>query len=270
MATEATAPEAVEPEVEGERERSTIKFPYADLDNAVRIAKGVHQVAGMACQEEQLAAQLGVAVKGGAFRMMLYAAKIFGLVGLSQGSVRLTALGQRVNDPQQEKMARAEAFLTVPLYGAIYQQYKGGTLPPAAALESEMVNLGVAKKVTEKARQVFQRAAMQAGFFAFGQDRLVLPASGPGGAVQQPKHEEPESKGREEHERKGGGGGTGGGGRDHLIEGLINKLPDEGTEWGIEDRQRWLQLAAGIFEFVYKNKDANGNSKVLKIELSAK
>ncbi|MEN9544188.1 MAG: hypothetical protein RLZZ598_1021, partial [Pseudomonadota bacterium] len=32
-----------------ERERSTIAFPYADLDAAIEVVKGVHNAGGMAC-----------------------------------------------------------------------------------------------------------------------------------------------------------------------------------------------------------------------------
>ena len=41
-------------------------------------------------------------------------------------------------------------------------------MPPAAALEREMVELGVSPKQKDKARQVFERSAEQAGFFATG------------------------------------------------------------------------------------------------------
>jgi hypothetical protein len=67
-------------------------------------------------------------------------------------------------DPQQEREARARAFLSVPLYKAIYDKYKGGVLPPAAALERDVVGLGVAEKQTGRARQVFERSAEQTGF----------------------------------------------------------------------------------------------------------
>ena len=51
-----------------------------------------------------------------------------------------------------------------PLYKAIYDKYRGrGVLPSqAAALEREMVGLGVSDKVN-RARQTFERSAEQAG-----------------------------------------------------------------------------------------------------------
>jgi hypothetical protein len=40
------------------RERSTIQFPYNDPDDAVTIAKAVHENAGLSCMADQLAAYL--------------------------------------------------------------------------------------------------------------------------------------------------------------------------------------------------------------------
>jgi hypothetical protein len=221
MTAEQTAPvdtDDQQQDPEGERERSTIAFPYADLDNAVRIPRGVHQRGGLSCEVDQLAAELKVSTKGGGYRQMLAAAKVFGLVTLGQGSVRLTQLGQRINDPTQEKKVKAEAFLAVPLYKAIYDRFRGSTLPPAAGLENEMVSLGVVRKVADRARQVFQRSAQQAGFFAHGHDRLVSPIVG--SPVDQPKDDHAKPK----DPKLGGGEGGGGNQRGPLLQGLIDEL----------------------------------------------
>jgi hypothetical protein len=70
----------------------------------------------------------------------------------------------------------------VPLYLSVYENFKGYTLPGAAAIEKYMRDVGVSSKQTDKARQVFLRSARQANFFEHGEDRLVRPAapSGPG------------------------------------------------------------------------------------------
>jgi hypothetical protein len=264
MATEVAERESAAQVGNGERERSSISFPYNDLANAVRVAKGVNTIGGSSAQAEQLAAELKVSAKGGAFSLLLLTAKTFGFVTYGKGTIQLTPLGMKLCDPKQERAAKAEGFLTVPLYKAIYEKFKGTTLPPGAALESEMANLGVAKKQTDKARQTFQRSAQQAGFFAHGQDRLVLPGPGPSGGIEPTKEREGEqTKVREKYEDDGGGGG-----RHQLIEGLIKTLPQEGSEWSLEDRHRWLQLAAGIFDFVYMHKDAASERRVLKIDLA--
>src|SRR5208282_5845507 len=102
-----------------------------------------------------------------------------GMTENERGVVRLTDLGRQSTDPLQEAGARIEAFLRVPLYAQLFEHYKGYTLPPAAALEKYMREIGVSPKQTDRARQAFMRSARQAGFFAHGEDRLVRPA-GPG------------------------------------------------------------------------------------------
>ncbi len=257
--------EGEEASSEGERQISTIAFPWADLDNAARVANGIHNKGGITLTLEQLAAELGVAVKGGGFRLMYAAAKTFGLVTLNQGSVTLTDLGRRINDPKAEKAARAEAFLTVPLYHAIFESHKGGTLPPSSGLETEMFNLGVVKKATERARQVFQKSAQQAGFFAYGTDRLVLPATGgiPVNAPDRPRQADEQKPLDKQHKGDGGDGG----GRHPFIAGLLKELPAEGADWPTAERVKWLKTAAMLFEWIYKNGD--NNARPVRIEVSA-
>ncbi|HJR61506.1 MAG TPA: hypothetical protein VJ813_19010 [Vicinamibacterales bacterium] len=250
----------------GDEQRvSTIAFPWADLDNAVRVAKGIHNKSGTTLTLEQLAAELGVAVKGGGFRLMYSAAKTFGLVTLGQGNVTLTDLGRQINDPKAEKAARAQAFLNVPLYRAIFENHKGGTLPPASGLETEMANLGVVRKAAERARQVFQKSAQQAGFFAYGTDRLVLPATGglPPTGPHQPPRAPDEQKPQDKHKGDGGDGG----GRHPFIAGLLKELPNEGADWPTAERVKWLRTAAMLFDWIYKNGD--NNTRPVRIEVSA-
>jgi hypothetical protein len=126
-----------------------------------------------------------------------------------------------------------------------------------------MFNLGVVKKATERARQVFQKSALQAGFFAYGQDRLVLPTTGGGtpAASTPPRHDEPKP-----HDKHDSGGGDGGGGRHPFIEGLLKELPAEGADWPTAERVKWLKAAAMLFDFIYESGDAG---RSLRIEVSA-
>jgi len=249
-----------EAEREGERERSTVAFPYGDLDDAVAIAKAVHEVGGSSCDWDQLAAKLGQAASGGGFRQRTLTAKTFGLITYGQGKVTLTALGSKVCDSKQEKAAKAEAFLTVELYRKVHDKFKGGVLPPAKGLEAEMVTLGVANKQKDKARQVFQRSATQAGFFWSGQDRLVMPAkvNGEGGAVEPPKDSKKDP-------RHGGGGDDGGSGEcDPAIRGLIKRLPAPDSDWSLEKQVKWLLAVSHAFDVIYPRED---DGRTLKIEI---
>ncbi|MPY75996.1 MAG: hypothetical protein GEU87_17265 [Alphaproteobacteria bacterium] len=237
---------------ESKREQSSIQFPYGDLDDAVQLAKAVHEVGGQSCQVEQLAGHLKVAASGGAFRARLAYPRVFGLVEAERGTISLTQLGLRIVDPNQETAARIEAFLTVPLYKAIYDKYKGYTLPPPAALEREMAGLGVSSKQKDKARQVFDRSARQAGFFWAGTDRLTLPVvkAKPETRPIEETSDSTNGSGR----NFGGGGGNGGGGGlglDPLLMALLGKIPPTGDPWPKDQRVRWFRTFAMNVSQIY-------------------
>jgi hypothetical protein len=250
---------------EGERERSTISFPYHDLDDVVKVAKAVHAVGGSSCQWDQVAAHLGQSSTSGTFRLRMLAAKIFAVLTYDKSIVSLTPLGIRICDTQQEQAARAEAFLAVPLYLRVYEQFKGASLPPSAGLESAIVAMGVAPKQKDRARQVLQRSAKQAGFFNYGIDRLVMPsvrASAAATPAPEPESgDEKKKKEKEEHEER----------RHPLIEGLLKELPEPQTEWTTEERKKWLEMASTIFNVIYKDSDdSRGSLKVVVERVSAK
>lgn len=237
------------------REQSTIVFPYGDLDDAVALAKAVREVGGQQCTLDQLAAQLRQSANSGAFRLRTSYPRIFGFTETDRGTIRLTELGMRVVDPAQEQRAKVESFYRVPLYKAIYDKYRGYTLPPPAALEREMASLGVSSKQTDKARQAFDRSARQAGFHWSGSDRLVEPVL---------KGDAPNTKpldagtpgageGSEDRraERSGSGDGTSGGPTDPLMSALIAKLPASGASWPVDARLTWLQMMAMAFQLSY-------------------
>jgi hypothetical protein len=261
------------PDSKQERERSTIDFPYVSLDDAISVAKTVYKLGGNQCRLDSLAADLGhETVISGGFRQKLSAAHTFGFTTLSQGLVSLTNLGSRVVDSEQERAARVEAFLKVPLYSAIYEEFKNGALPPAEGLEAKMVSLGVSNKMKGRARQVFQRSAKEAGFFAYGTTKLIYPALG----VALPK---PKELGEQIAESKGGTGNGGDGGsgngkkRHPFIEGLLETLPPAALgvpkgEWSLKDRQDWLQTAAGIFNLIYRSGEDDQDGSAVSVSIT--
>lgn len=250
------AAQQAKPEAE-KRQISTISFPYLDLDAAVEVAKAMYETRGHGAMEAaDLAATLDQTISGN-FRLKTGTARIFGLSEREgRDHTKLSDLGLRIIEPQTEAEARAEAFLEVELYAAIYERYKGQRLPPPKALEREMEGLGVSGKQTDKARQAFERSARQAGFFAKGEDRLVKPHFGDGPP-------EPDVAEEKSGMDKGGGGNDGGSGGDDdsgryhpLIQGMLKTLPNVGEEWSEADRKAWLTMAESIFAMIYtKAKD---------------
>lgn len=232
------------------RERSTIEFPYGDLNDAIDVAKKIGNSFGYHCTRDQLAAALGHDnVQSGAFQMKLATAKTFGLVEIVKGEIGLTQLGRHIIDPLTADKAKAEAFLQVPLYRQIYENYRGFQLPPDKGLEQDIATLGVTQKQVDKARQAFQRSADQAGFFGMGRDRLIMPSlpRTPETKPLVPKGDQPEKP-----PHQGSGGDSGDSQLHPFIRGLLQALPPPGEAWPSEKRKTWLQTAENIFALIYE------------------
>lgn len=250
----AEAAETAKPEETGKRERSTIEFPYMALEDAIAVARAIHETTGSSpSQHEQLAAKLKLSPNSSGYRVRLSAARLFGVIESDRsGGVKLTELGQLIVDAAREREAKVRAFLSVPLFKKVYEHNRGKMLPPAPALEREMVAFGVAQKQAERARQVFQRSAEVAGFFEMDRTRLIVP---PGVGETPPSPD----KGEQKPDTKTGGNGGGGDelppGTDPIIAGLLKRLPKSGEVWPRAQRKLWLQLLEGSFDLIYQADD---------------
>lgn len=231
------------------RERSTIGFPYVPLDDAVSLAVAIQSKVGTGVvSDDQLAPALDLSQKSSGYRIKLSAARLFGLIEPGDSGHKLTELGKRVVNAKQARAAKAEAFLRIPLYSRVYEEHKGSTIPPAAALEREFLGFGVAPKQTSRSRQVLERSAEQAGFYEFGRDRLVRPTiKDDGGTGEKPKEKANKSGGGD------GGGDDGYIGLDPLIAGLLRRMPKAGEPWPIRERARWLQTLAMNLSFIHED-----------------
>ena len=235
------------------RERSRIEFPYTDLDSAIAFCEAIIRQGGGTASEEQVAAWLNQTVSGGTFRTRLSATRMFGLVEGANSGLRVTTLGRRITDPPEKPQALIEAFLRIPLYKHVYGNLKGYALPPAAAIERQMVAAGVVETQKDRARQAFVKSAAIAGFIDAHSGRFVQP-----GVVQQPpprdepQEETPVDTKVKDGSGNGGGGGSSSGNLHPFITGLLQTLPEPGGPWNGADRVKWLQTAASIFGLIYK------------------
>lgn len=237
-----------DPTTGGERERSSIGFPYMNLVDALEMTKAMHDNVGLGeCTEDQLAAWLGLSSRSSGFRVRTATAKMFGLIeSPSSGNFTLSQLGRAAVDPSRAAKAKVEAFLSVPLYRLVYDNYKGGVVPPTAAFESDIKRWGVAAKQAARARQALERSADEAGFFSMGRGRLVMPAvANYKGADASPPADDKPPKPPADN-----------GGLppeiDPIIKGLIVRLPPAGSVWASEERELWLNILKSSFQLVYK------------------
>jgi hypothetical protein len=111
-------------------------------------------------------------------------------------------------------------------------------------MERDMVRLGVSEKVKDRARQVFERSAEQAGFCEHGKNRLVMPGV-PSGGTSVERNSDTSNESRED---SGGGGNS----LDPVIAALIQKLPrGRDVEWTADQRVVWLQMVSMAFDMAY-------------------
>lgn len=255
------------PENNVTRDKSTIEFPYGDLEGSEQLVRAINAAGGGICESEQLAAQLGMEAKGGGFRLRILSAKTFDLISYERGGrISLTEKGKRMLDPEQERSVRAESFLAVPLYARVYEDFKGRPLPPIAGLDRAIVQMGVGEKVKEKARQVMMRSAKHAGFLEMAPDRLTKPVIRNGTREDVPPLPDTNKDDEQKRRQHGNNGGSGGGTYHPFIEGLLKTLPPPETDWPVAGRIKWLQTAAGIFSLIYKGDDDAGAIKIGKMD----
>jgi hypothetical protein len=254
---------------DGKRQRSSIAFPYMDLNEAIALAKAIHNNVGThTCSIEQLAPWVKQSPTSSGFRSRLAAARLFGLINADRSdALQLAELGRLVVDAKREREGRAKAFLSVPLFAALHDKFKGGVVPPAAALEKELAALGVASTLTDTARRVMERSAEEAGFYEAGRDRLVMPGFMPAeSSISEPATD---------LNGGGTGGGTGSGGGegttldlDPLLIALLKKIPSVEKGWTAPTRLRWFRTFAMNVSQIY---DADEDDPVeMNIELEKK
>jgi hypothetical protein len=239
----AVADAPPDPKIGSERRTSGVAFPYFNLEKSVEVAKKVHE-AGGSCDRHQLAPLLGYSgVNNGSFLSRVTAAKTFGLITQLDDQIKITARGSEIVAPvSDDTKARAmvEAFLNVPLFKGVYDEWKGRALPPDVGIKNMFERqYSVVPDRAGPTVKVMMDSAESAGFFKTtpGERKLVMPILKASGASdghkardEQPRHMD------EGHGGNGGGGGSGNGGGGgggnnntsqipNAILGLFEKLP---------------------------------------------
>ena len=242
------------------RGRSTIEFPYADLDDAVLVARTIRDKGGVPLAKDQLAAAMGQPVTSGAFSAKIHASRLFGLVEFVMGKIKLTDLGFDAveGDSNRAKGAKVKAFLTVPLFAKAYGEFRNRQLPPRpSGLEQAFVGFGVLATRGVNARWAFDRSARQAGFFEHGDDRLVPPVITWVDGTEPLTHA-PEIGLKPEGEndaRTKPRSLTSAAADEFLIRGLLARMPAPNTDWPLAERARWLRALSVNLAVLYGNSD---------------
>ena len=237
-------------------------MPQLHLQGCIEIVNSIHELGGNSCEWDQLAGKMSQAAQGGGFRVKLLACRAFGLLTYKGQDVTLTDLGMAVLDPDKQKGSRVAAFLTVPLFRKLCEEWRSAPLPPVAAIERKMVSMGVTQKQALRARQRFLRSARDAGFFEIAADRLVKPSLQNQNQDQQPKLKNDES---EKPSKSGNGGEPPDQSDIHpVMKALLAEMPPQGGTWETARCVTWLQMVVLSLGLIYENHD-----ELRKIEITS-
>jgi hypothetical protein len=164
------------------RVEAQTKYAVYSLLDTLAVAQAIHQRGGGEASVDELAAFLEYrSSNNGAFYDRLSAARMFGLI---QGQGSKITLTHRATEmlmpvfPEQAAKARVDAFLSVPLFGALYEEFKGKQLPPEQGLKNLLrTRYGVPPSRIVAAYGSLIKSADQAGFFATRgtKTQLILP-----------------------------------------------------------------------------------------------
>jgi len=234
-------------------------FPYYDLGDAIRVARIIHEKCGGSCGVDQLAAVMGQSPASGAFRLRLSALVQFGLIRRTGGRIYLTELGERTLQDLSLPEARLDAFFSVGLFRRVFEAYQGKILPSAQGLQSKLKELGVVEGQVDRTRQILMRSAEVAGLFGYGKDRLVKPNLPPTRVFQEPTPVGQPSNSSESppvpisfvHDAPAG--------LHPAISGMLDELPERGTNWSSEGLQQWLDALGSVLKVVYKVRPSTSN-----------
>jgi hypothetical protein len=242
----------------GKREISSIGFPYLDIDDAIAVARVMLDRGAVPMDRDQLAAALGQMPTSGAFAIKLSTARMFGLIDNSKGKNELTPLGFEILDEERQAAAKSQAFLNVPLFRKVYEEFRGRQLPPRpTGLEQALVGFGVSSKQKDRARQVLDRSARSAGYFTTpAEDRLVQPVLAlPSGAVSTvlaSTQSTPQARAEPESQSIRHPAPT----VPAFLAWLLEELPPPKSEWDLAEQADWLRAVAQGFRIVFKSDPA--------------
>lgn len=245
---------------DGKRVMSGVSYPYFDLDASVKVAEVLHSKGGGSGTADQLAFWLGYkSVKSGTFLTRVAAAKNFGLIQSGSGRFTVTDRAMTIIAPvmpEDSVAGKTEAFLAVELFGKVFEQFRGKTLPPEVGLKNlfKSAPYFILTDRVDPAVRVFLGSAEQAGLLTPDRSRLIVPstASQP---LAAPSKDEVDAPAAEKPKTGSGGGGEGPAGVHSAIVGLLRELPPPGAPWPASKKQRFLSAFQATIDFIYPEEE---------------
>lgn len=225
------------------------RFPGNDLKACVEVPRLIHIKGGGQATPDQLASHLGYkGTNNGAYLTKVAAATAFGLIAKVGPVFTPTPLAHQILSPtypHETKQALVTAFLSVPLFKSVFDNFRGKELPPEFGMKNALrLQFGVAANRVGDAYRVLMDSADSAGFFETkngARTHLILPLMQPiPGATTNPGNASETRKG----ELGGGSGGNGSGGNPPSPD----NPPAATTEVTANAKEKYLAALIKLFE----------------------
>lgn len=241
-------------------------WPFFDFSDAFQVPELINTRGGGVADLDQLAAWLNYkSTTSGTFASKLASARYFGLVSSTErGRVSISDRARTILAPvmpDDAVNAKAEAFLAVPLFKRLFDQFRGTALPPDVGLRNLFQHTyHIAPERVQQAVRVFKDSARQTGFFDSAPDRLIRPSAMASSVAQSgAQTSEAEARAPVSENRRFAGGGGNEGGIHPAILGMLHELPAPGDPWTPSDQKGFLDAFIAMVKFIYPAKgEADG------------
>ncbi len=246
--------------------KSGIGYPYYNLEDSIEVAKAVWNRGGGTCAPDAMATYLHYSTtKSGAYLTRMSAAKMFGLIETQRGRISVTERAKAIISPvmpEDARQAKVDAFMGVPLFKAIFDRFKGKTIPQEMGLRNLLQNeFHIVPDRVAPAYKVLMASAEFAGFFETSGDKtkLIAPVLSandtprPDNKTVATDNQEPPVDAR----KKSGGddGNLPPPGVHTAIIGLLRELPAAGTVWPLAKKDRFMQAFKSTIDFIYPEEE---------------
>jgi len=166
------------------RQRSIYLFPAYGFTTALDIARRVEESGGGSLTEETLAINLGLSAKSSGFRLKSLAARQFQLISKQGDTLITTPVAKAIFKPtssQDAPRGYREAFLSIPLFQAVAERYRGQRLPDSQTLRNVLEReFHVEHARVQQAERMLLDSARDANLLKHASDGtyLVVPDGG--------------------------------------------------------------------------------------------
>lgn len=158
--------------------RSKYPFPSYDFGIARQITEKVEFEGAGRLSEITLAISFGVSAKSSGFKLKTLSARQFHLLTKEKDILSTTPLAKAILKPTTEEEKRRkmmESFMTIPLFNAVANRFKGQPLPPSQPFRNILEReFGVESNRAGEAERILMDSARETGLLQTAGDKTYL------------------------------------------------------------------------------------------------